>query len=759
MLFLPECNFVYEWSKPDFNRSYIYNIIELVLSTCGKYKMISFCEVLMVLGFKYVTWSGISLSKIDLIQSKYKSLLIRNMRLVVIGFLAKFPQSNIKFWNRIWSGVLDNIYNIINLDTSDYSVNQTSIQIMFNSGARGTLSQFKQLVGARGYAVGFNSRTCMMPILNSYFDGLNLIQFFCCTYSSRKDLMNTILKTPVSGYLTRRLVEVSRECVISEEDCNVKTGLYIKIVLSLSFIKNRLMGRFLAEPIIYNNRIVIQSNVLITECNILNILKYCNGLVCIRSPVMCQSKGGVCKLCYGVDLNLLTSSKLGNSVGVLAAQSIGEPGIQLTLRTFHGLNGIKYNRYDDDSLKNVLYAPCSGIVSLTNLSCVCTSFGNVIIVNINSVLSILNGNVVIWEQRLHRGACLLVFNNIYVDINKLLCFDYLSDGNCLSLVVGVLFLGSLIYNLNSWNALGNQIRFARYSISKYCFRESVVPSIYLRVGFIVLFYLVNKGGILSVLVGAKVNVFSILLVLLMKVQDVTRLSSFGGFSQLSKLFEGEWGGGDLVVSCVKGVLRYGDLSNDSKRIYVVDPVSDLIKPVVYFAYNRKCLLEDNEKLNYGQMIALGELEFLNYIDTYKFNKFLNHYIDVALRVYEFQGIDINSKHIEIVLRQMINAVSIVNEGDTSFICGRKYKFWDVFVVNDYISFISGRSALFSREIMGITSLCVRQVSILSSISFYGSVKSMLKALLIDGTCVLKGIKDNIILGDLSPMGTGFNKRF
>ncbi len=329
---------------------------------------------------------------------------------------------------------MDNIYNVINLDVSCCSINQTSVQIMLNSGARGTLSQVKQLMGSRGYIIGFNNKFCKVPILNSYLDGLNLVQFFCCTYSSRRSLIDTVLKTPASGYLTRKLVEISRECIINEEDCNVETGLCVKIVWNLDFIKNRLMGRFLAKPVVYNNKIVIQSNVLVTEGNICNILRYCNGYVYIRSPLMCRSKGGVCKLCYGIDLNSAVFVRLGSSIGVLAAQAISEPGVQLTLRTFHGLNGIGYDGYSDSGLKNVLQAPCSGIIVLTNLSCVCTFSGDIVIVNTCGVLSILDNNVVIWRRRLYRGGYLLVSNNVYVNVDTVLCFNYLSSNSCLSLV-------------------------------------------------------------------------------------------------------------------------------------------------------------------------------------------------------------------------------------------------------------------------------------------------------------------------------------
>ncbi len=746
-----ECDFIYEWTYPDFDRNYIYNTIDLVLSICGRFKMISFCEALMVLGFKYASQSGISLSRFDLIQSKYKFLLVKKVRSIVAGFSTSFLRNNARLQG-IWSRVLDNVYNIINLDVLHCDITQKSIQIMFNSGARGSLLQIKHLIGSKGYVIGFNGKSCGMPILNSYFDGLNLIQFFCCTYVSRKGLIDMVLKTPVSGYLTRKLVEISRECIISEEDCNIKTGLYIRIVLNLNFIKDRLMGRFLAKPIIYNNRIMIKFNTLITEYNICDILRYCNGFVYIRSPVTCQSKVGVCKFCYGVNLSLAVPVRLGDSIGTLAAQAIAEPGTQFTLKTFHGLNYIKYGQYDYEGLENVLRAPFSGVVSLIGFSCVCTSSGSIIIVSTNAVLSILNDNIIVWKQKLCRGVSLLVLNNVYINMGEILCFNFLLNKNYFSLVGGIVFFKDLIYNLNFRNVINNQIRLLKYSISKYYFCEYNQPLLCLRVNFIVLYYFINKDIDLLVSSGIRVNVFDILLVLLIRKGNIVQLSSFGGFSKLSKLFECGEKDNCLVVSSVKGILRYGSLDNNS-GVYVIDPISVALKPIVYFVHNGKCLLGNNERLDCGQTLISGEIGFLNFIGVYEVNDLFNCFINMALEIYEFQGVSMNSKHIEVVLRRMTSIVSIFNRGDTFYTYNRKHKFQDLLLVNYYIRSICGNLVLFSRNIMGITNLCADQTSILSSISFHGSVKSIVNAILIGGICTLKGIKDSIILGNLPLVGT------
>ncbi len=291
-----------------------------------------------------------------------------------------------------WSKILIDINNNINLEKTRYSSEQTSIQIIVNSGARGTLSQIQQLIGSRGTITGFGGKQSRMPILNAYNDGLSLIQFFCCTYSSRRGLIDTALKTASSGYLTRKLVEATREWIISEEDCNTEMGLNIKPTITHDFIKNRLIGRFLSKPIFFNKKIIINRNSLITVDNIYDILMNYDGGVWIRSPLTCQARLGICKLCYGVELGCGKVVQHGESIGILAAQSIGEPGTQLTLRTFHGLTNIE-EKHHERSIKGCLTSPYSGTIKIKDVSCVCSETGNIIVANSKGMLVILRNGI------------------------------------------------------------------------------------------------------------------------------------------------------------------------------------------------------------------------------------------------------------------------------------------------------------------------------------------------------------------------------
>ncbi len=302
----------------------------------------------------------------------------------------------------------------------------SSLQMMVNSGARGTVSQIKQLILSRGYVTTMEEDVKEMPVIESYREGLSLINFFRATYSARRGLIDTTLKTASSGYLTRKLVEVAREYIISEEDCGTKTGLNIICNMNNNFIKHRLVGRVLAKEISYNNKIVFSSNTLITENNITSVLKCCGGCLNLRSPLTCQAQVGVCKLCYGNELSSNQLPSLGESVGTLAAQSVGEPGTQLTLRTFHGLNETIVKGDKSMKIKNCLFSPILGQTKYSHLSCITTQSGN-IIVTTNCKLKVIQNNITT-KSKLTTGTCLLTTNNKLVKEKELLCFKSISNG-------------------------------------------------------------------------------------------------------------------------------------------------------------------------------------------------------------------------------------------------------------------------------------------------------------------------------------------
>ncbi len=751
-----ECNFIYKWSDPAFSKEYVFDIIKFVYNICGSCVMIRFNETLMRLGFKYASKSGLSISILDIKISKWKQRLLSNAH-ININKLSLNSTRSLEFWRDIASEINNNI----DLTAPYYNANQTPIQIMFNSGARGTLSQIKQLIGIKGDIVKFNGQPCKMPILRSYKDGLSLIQFFYSTYSSRKSLIDTVLKTSDSGYLTRKLIEASREWIITELDCNTTTGLRIKPILNNSFIKNRLIGRILIKPIVYCGRIIININNLITENNINIILKYCGKYIYIRSPLTCQAGGGICKFCYGINLNTNKLTRLGNSVGVLAAQAIGEPGTQLTLRTFHKSDFIENeNKIKDDwNIKDYLISPFSGITKITKLSCVRLISGGIVISNTNCVLSIYQDNSIIWTCLLHRGIYLLITDGSYINANEIIGLNIFIN-NFLSLTYGHTYFENLIYHVNTSKLLNKLINTTNCNINTCYFKKNNVPLLYLKVGTIKLFCSVDiyKDSRLLITSNVKINVFNILSESL----KVNKMSidalpfSIGSFTKLSRFFENSsYENESPIVAHYNSILKHGNMNNKSCT-YVIDPISKYNPPIVYSICNNNYWFNNNMQIAKGKIIIPGDMKLSNYANLYGFNKFLNYFINTIQEIYEAQGVNVNSKHIEIILRQMTNIATILKSNDTTIVSGEEYEWQCINKLNNYISLLHKNVISFTKRIIGINDIYLNHTTLLSAISFQGTIKFIIEALITGNMYKLDNIKDHIILGKLIPIGTGFN---
>ncbi len=729
-----KCGFTYEWFKSDFDKNLIFKTIELVYSKCGQHEMIIFCAALMKLGFKYASQSGISFSKNDLVISNYKNMLLNKIRIILstLYYKSMYDKDKLAILKRILFTVLNKIYDTVDLKVLRCSKNQTPIQIMFNSGARATLLQLRQLMMLRGYVFGFNNEQFEIPILKSYYEGLSFTQFFCCVCTSRRDIIDTALKTPNSGCLTRKLIEATREYIVREFDCGTKLCFDIKPILNISFIKNRLIGRVLARPIVCDNIVIFKRNDIITYDNIGMILDNSVGLISIRSPLICQAKNGVCKLCYGISLGTDKLVELGDSVGVLAAQAAGEPGTQLALRTFHGLNDFKYKNKDYGYInKEYLYAPYSGIIKITNLSSVCNPLGNIITIGMKCVISIFQGNVLIWSQVLPRGVYLIAINNMHVNSGEVLCFNYFFEIDFVSLVNGIILFKNLICDFNFKKSNDLQLEFIKYdAIDKLNF-----PFVCLNIGWNKLYcwfsFIAKSESELLINPGMQVHILNILLKVKIISYDVTFPFSFGGFYKLSRFFENRIIlNNRSMISCTTGILRRGN-SFGNYVVYIIDSACVAMLPVVYIVYNNEYLLKDNSKINKGQVVLPGEIEFFDYINIYGFNEFLNYFVDIIQEIYESQGVNINSKHIEVILKQMIITVPMDNN------------------VN--------KNKLFIKQVIGINDLCLNQLSPLSNISFQGNIKSIVNAIIFNGFSKLTDVKDRIIMGELPFIGVNVNK--
>ncbi|PIM94932.1 DNA-directed RNA polymerase subunit beta' [Candidatus Hodgkinia cicadicola] len=765
-----KCKFLYEWSFPDLDKQMVLDLVGLVRKHCDNQVIVSFCEHLMALGFEYSTRSGLSLSMVDFDVPSIKKTLIKNMRTMVTNtwpnlFRRHNVQSNVSISNQqmfqsIWPKLLMDIYGGIELELYCNKNKRIGIKVMLDSGARGTWSQVRQLAGARGDIIGLNNQRCKIPILNSYSEGLSLIQYFCCTFSARRGLVDTSLKTASSGYLTRKLVEVARECVIGESDCRTTSGLKVILVFEEEFIKNRLIGRTLLKPIHSNRKIIIKANELITDDNIRTILDHCGDDLWIRSPLTCHSKAGCCKLCYGIDLGSRRIVSDGCSVGMLAAQSIGEPGTQLTLRTFHGKHDLKEG-INVEGIRGCLSAPLSGVIKITNISCVCSESG-LIVLGTKCRLTIQQNNVEVWGLVLVRGSTLLVTNNISVTVGSILCFNNTVDKKHISLVNGIIKLRNLIYGINVVKVMGGGLIMAKRNVNSINLNKGQLSSVCLEVreGLVLSYFGPSEMKInLLIHSGKKINVFDVL----SEVKD-NRLNSIisdegEAFKKLSRMFEGNIGrNGYAVLANVNGHFRYGN-RNVNDNMFVLDPSSNVQRPLVYHLQQNVIVIRDNEKITRGTSIVLDEPSLQEYIDVYGFNRFFNYFINTIQEIYESQGVSVNGKHIEVVLKQMVDIGLVLESGDLSVSVGKELKWCELSKINSIATTLGMKPAVFIRRIVDINEICLNWTSVLSAISFQGSTKSIIKAIVFRKPCDVNGIKDSLILGKLPPFGMGFHYNF
>ncbi|PIM96952.1 DNA-directed RNA polymerase subunit beta' [Candidatus Hodgkinia cicadicola] len=750
-----KCNFVYEWYHPELNKQMISDIVEFVNERCGQAQMVVLCERLMRVGFKYATQSGISLTKSELKDTSYKKSLIKHIRSVIIKTWSTLARGRtLPMFSSVWSKVLTKIYADINLTTTKCGLNQTSMQMIINSGARGTLSQVRQLIGSRGNVVGFGNKVCNMPIINAYNNGLSLIQFFCCTYASRRGLIDTVLKTASSGYLTRKLVESTREWVVNEEDCNTEAGLGVKPIIDQNFIKHRLIGRFLAKTICWKGRIIAKRNDLITKDNVSRILVCCDNRLWIRSPLTCQAKSGICKFCYGIELGRCELVQYGESIGVLAAQSIGEPGTQLTLRTFHGHNDIDEN-VGNKKIKNCLVASFSGVVKVKHLSCVCSNTNDVVVVNSECTLSITQNGDEVWGYKLSRGTRLLVSNGMVVNIGEILCFEYIKTDSLVSLANGLTTFEDLMYYLNLKTQINNKTGWIMTNVTPNVGNNKLMlvclnvgKNIKLHYGF------VGNTNKLVINSNMKVDLFDMFSEPLSddSIEIDTTLSE--GLERLSMLFDNNVVEDNTSIVCpTNGILRYGTDGNGN-RMFIIDPVKLDERPVVCSGSDVELFIENNKMIKQGQVIIPGDKDLTSYAKTLGCNNFFNYFIETVQEIYGSHGVNVNSKHIEMVLRSMTNTVSTFDVSDSGNKIKEGNNTHDIVRTNGGINGLNGEQILVVRKVDSITDVCVGQSSILSAISFQGAIKVAIKAIMLGNRFDVTGIKDKIMLGKVPPFGTG-----
>ncbi|MGP1922472.1 MAG: hypothetical protein ACTS5F_00035 [Candidatus Hodgkinia cicadicola] len=717
-----QLNILYTADMPDLTKENLYELVEFVSDKCGLQQMATFCEKLMFWGFRFVTKSGISLCSNDFKFTDYKSFLVNRQRRMISRTLCLEGQSDqfktISGLRKPWIEIVKQIEIHSEISFNSEIESRTAAQIIFTSGARGTISQVKQIMGARGQVSSFSGEECKMPILSSYIEGLTPLQFFHATCSARRGLIDSTLKTATSGYFTRKLVEACREYMITEWDCETSEGIDINLIDDKKFICNSIVGRVILNPVVKDNKTIIKKNELLTRPNVDKLLDHCSS-VTIRSPLTCCAVDGLCSMCYGLNLSTGFASRIGDSVGVIAAQAISEPGTQMTLRTFHGLTESIDTAEESYEKQRLICAPYSGTIKYESLACVRSNNGNTSVANDNAVCMIMDCEKILWKCDLKCGDFLLAYNGERIKRGKLISLRRSNESFDLALIDGRVRICSETEVDNISNP--TLIRGER----PVCIEINNDGDKFIAE--------TDPEAQLLVSTGSQVNIFDQITSLkgCYAEGEVPNLEQ--GLAKLSKLFDGK-------PSEIMANIAPTDEEYDELLFHEIDGFSCV---GVTIDEEFADISKDEERT-----------DLFSEFDSIDFNKFASTFISQVQSVYSSYGISLNNKHIEVLLSQLINEVVIVTGGQSEYEIGDKVS-WQTFAKqNEMLKHENLTLATGIRVLRGVSDINVHQSSPLSDISFEGPVKSLAVSAIEGKDHSLSVVKDHIITGKLPLIGTG-----
>ncbi|ADM89675.1 putative DNA-directed RNA polymerase subunit beta' C terminal domain (rpoC2) [Candidatus Zinderia insecticola CARI] len=753
------------------NKSRILKLINLI---CNKYNTdvaVNFSEKILRKGLYFSTKSGISISIEDAIIPKKKKKIIlkgykkiKNFKNKILNFpiIKKNKNININIWEKIDNKLEDLVLKVIYPKNSILN-KINSIFFMLKSGARGSINQIKQLSGMRGLMIKANGNIIKNPITSNFREGLNMFQYFISTHGSRKGLSDTALKTANSGYLTRKLVDVSQDIVVREKDCGSNKGVVITNIIQdneiIENIENRVFGRITSKKILDRKKknIICKKNTII-DLNLFKIIKKEKIIkIEVRSPLKCKTYNGICSYCYGYDLSKRRLVSIGTTVGIIAAQSIGEPGTQLTMRTFH-TGGIMSNI--KTKLKSSIFCKYKGIVKFSkNLICVLKN-KKIIVISKKSKIFILNSiKFILEEYELPLNCNLRVKNNSYIKSGKKLFSWNYSSNKIISKHSGIIKFKNFKKNKNYKkiiNKITNEyvIIIKNKSIINY---NKYIPKIKIL-------YL-NKNKLLYKKSTIKLNINNTIL----NVYNKQKISSgktlayipkekksikdiMGGLPRISELFEVIKPKNRSLISEIKGILKIS--KKVKNKIYITIKNKIEKRKYIINIKKKKLLFGNNEIINKGDFITSGNIYTPDILKNLGIKKLVFYIMNEIQNIYRTQGVKINDKHIEIILKQMLSKVEITKTKNFTYFKGEIENLNKILKINRKLILKKKKPIKYRNLLLGITKISLLKKSFMSSASFQETSKILTKASLFDKKDKLKGLKENIMIGKLLPAGTG-----
>ena len=773
----PEVSF--DQTNKLMTKKQVANLIDSCFRVSGNKATVLLADRLMHTGFKYSTVAGISICADDMKVPTSKPKLIEDTNLQIREIHKQYDEGLITdgerynkvldLWTQTSDKVAAELMNEIEFEQIEVNGEKkkhtsfNNIYIMSHSGARGSAAQIRQLAGMRGLMAKPSGAIIESPITANFREGLSVLQYFISTHGARKGLADTALKTANSGYLTRRLVDVAQDCIVLEQDCNTDEGMTVRPLIEggeiIQTLGERILGRVSFEDIQdpYSEKLIIKKNEEITEGKVLALDEAGIDVIKIRSVLTCKTARGVCAMCYGRDLACGNIVNLGEAVGIIAAQSIGEPGTQLTMRTFH-LGGTATRAIE----QSIYETRRDGIVKFEDLITVKNSVGKLVVMN-------RNGEVIIQDDtgrerdrfRLVYGAVLEVAEG-----DKVKAGELIAEWDPYSTPIVTEVDGFIKYeDIQEGSTISEQVD----SVTGFSTRvitegkdASLKPTVFLvdkagknikslNSGNVVR-YRLPVGAQLLVANEAEVKAGDIIAKMhreTTKTKDIT-----GGLPRVAELFEARKPKESAIVTEIDGYVSFGKDLKGKQRVTVTSEKDDTKEYLI--PKGKHIAVREGEYVKAGEALMDGSTNPHDILSVLGDHELASYIVNEIQEVYRLQGVPINDKHIEIIVRQMLKRVKITDSGDTKFLLEEQVEKHEFESENQKVSEEGGAVAKSEPLLLGITKASLSTESWISAASFQETTKVLTEAAICGTKDQLRGLKENIIMGRLIPAGTGLS---
>ncbi len=773
----------FELINKALKKKVISQLINASYRRCGLRETVIFADKLMQSGFTSATRAGLSIAIDDMLIPTQKHVLINAAEAEVkeieqqytSGFVTQGERYNkvVDIWGRagdqVGKAMMEQLSSQTVADYSGKDVRQesfNSIYMMADSGARGSAAQIRQLAGMRGLMAKPDGSIIETPITANFREGLNVLQYFISTHGARKGLADTALKTANSGYLTRRLVDVTQDLVVTEPDCGTTNGVSMKALVEggevIEALRERILGRVTAVDVLHpeTQDVLYAARTLLNEDEVEQIEALGIDEVKVRTPLTCDTRFGLCARCYGRDLGRGTIVNSGEAVGVIAAQSIGEPGTQLTMRTFHigGAASRSASASQVESKSNGVVRFSAQMRYVTNVK------GERIAIS-------RTGEVIITDEvgrererhKIPYGATVTVDDGQSVRAGKVLgtwdphtrpiVTEYSGTVKFENVEEGVTVAKQIdeITGLSTLVVIDPKRRGTTKTVRP---QVKLLSETGEEVKLAATDHSVNitfqVGSIITVKDGEQVSVGDVLARIpqeTSKTRDIT-----GGLPRVAELFEARSPKDAGMLADVTGTVSFGKDTKGKQRLIITD--LDGIAHEFLIPKDKHVMVHDGQVVNKGEMIVDGPADPHDILRLQGVEALARYIIDEVQDVYRLQGVRINDKHIEVIVRQMLRRVQIEDAGETSFITGEQVERAEVLQENDKVMTDGRRPATYSYMLLGITKASLSTDSFISAASFQETTRVLTEAAIMGKKDDLRGLKENVIVGRLIPAGTG-----